>query len=753
MEHSGHRQPNLYGIEGDPSDLTEEELTQKREDAGFGRFSQHKFKFFYLERGRGASNCEIHFNLVPVAHGFAVGKRVSNSDHVASTGHKKYQFQVEVQHPGEEKQPLSDAQFLKIRWEPDGDPINGGMPDGVGITDGEGRFWLSPGQRADFTDVINLKNAGMTEDKKVRIYVSEVLPNGQKEPKVVAWSGKEENPGTFVEVQDDKGKTRKLIPPMYDSKGYEYHTAKTNTPLTRSQLDNFVTHQAVLTARRTNEFNWIDFENDLGKMSSLNITKQALRTPDNLPITGIDYSVMIELWDDMQQEWMALEDGAPYWLLDHGDPIPDQSSEPTHFVEENAGGKISLRHDQTIHMLLLPGTKYRVSEVLSAEDLQLYTTTYTGEVQNDDDILTPIYNMQDHQMQTGIGNENGIKEGASHNILIKNSTDAVIAPKGAFSLTKKVVGAVRPSPDTKFYFEIGIRRDQSDIAPLAEQIQSQAVYHDTPNGVVHAAETITFTPDADGQNAYASLFLYPGETVVLTGLPENCSVSVQENLTQEQDGHYDVTLQEENQASIHGNRLDRTVAQISSAHVLRVTCTNESKLQPSGTLLVTKEVRRLDQPDGSPSETDKQKEFTFVITLKSPPNFSAGAHAATIDSNGAVQDVTLQFTQKDADYTATVTLRHGQTLKVPNLPTDINVVVQEQGYDGYAVSMNDQPQDAITVFLKMNTGAPYEVHCINVAGLVIPETGGIGRMPYIILGMILLCGSGLAFYRRRKRLF
>lgn len=84
MEHSGHHQPNLYGIEN-PDSLTEEQLAEKRDAAGFGRFSQHKLQFFYLERGRGASNCEIHFNLVPVAHGFVVGKRLAHNTNVSTT--------------------------------------------------------------------------------------------------------------------------------------------------------------------------------------------------------------------------------------------------------------------------------------------------------------------------------------------------------------------------------------------------------------------------------------------------------------------------------------------------------------------------------------------------------------------------------------------------------------------------------------------------------------------------------------------
>ena len=77
MEHSGLRQENLYGIPAEKEGkLTPEEIAPYRDKAGFGSYTKHTFKFFYLERGRGASNCEIRFNLVPVTHRLVVGKRL-----------------------------------------------------------------------------------------------------------------------------------------------------------------------------------------------------------------------------------------------------------------------------------------------------------------------------------------------------------------------------------------------------------------------------------------------------------------------------------------------------------------------------------------------------------------------------------------------------------------------------------------------------------------------------------------------------
>ena len=108
MEHSGLRQPNLYGIKGDSNAMSDAELTKSRIDAGFGKYSKHNFKFFYLERGRGASNCEITFNLVPATHNFAVGKRLPKQFEAADK-HLWYQFWAEVQLPDKERQLLTES--------------------------------------------------------------------------------------------------------------------------------------------------------------------------------------------------------------------------------------------------------------------------------------------------------------------------------------------------------------------------------------------------------------------------------------------------------------------------------------------------------------------------------------------------------------------------------------------------------------------------------------------------------------------
>ncbi len=747
-EHSGRRQRNIYGIE-DPSKLTEEELREAREKAGFGRFTQHTMKFFYLERGRGASNCEIHFNLVPVAHGFAVGKRLATNADISASDHTGHQFQVEVEYPGEPKKTLVGAEYALIQCKPEDDPLVGGKPIDAGRTDERGRFWLHAGQRADFTNVIDLKATGVTDTSKVKIYVSEVVPQHQQEHIVRVWRGKEEEDGTYLVA--DNGK-RKLIPPLYDSAQAIFHQEeRANIPQKLMMGDEYL-YQYIDTSGRHNEFNWIDFENNLGELASLNITKQAFRTASDIPITDPDFSMKIELWDEIKNEWIPLDEGTPYWILDKDTTEPTQGQTPKR-LDKNANGQIAIKHNQKIHLKLVPGTRYRVSEVLDGEDAEIYTTTYTGEVQSNNGTSgQDEFEIQTQdQKQTGIGNKNEITAGAVHNVLITNKSSKVIAPKGSFALTKRVEGETIQPEDTQFKFELRIKDYKPTSSNQTEPIQCVAFYHDTPASITRTDGPINFEIDPVSKEPVANVSLYRGETIVITGLPMNHSMGVHEKLTEEQDQIYEVSIQENKQSVTTGASLDKTVGQINANGVLRVVCTNRSKLKNTTSLQISKEVRRTDQLDGKPTPEDMAKDFQFSITLLKPREFTNQDIKATITNGAESREVTLQFKPNANDYTASTVLKHGEILTVPGLPRDVEVIVQEISHAGYAVSMNKKPGDRITVHLKTNTGDPYRVDCVNVTGVKIPETGGHGRLPYAVMGSLLVCASGWMLYQKRKR--
>lgn len=511
----------------------------------------------------------------------------------------------------------------------------------------------------------------------------------------------------------------------------------------------------------SNKFNWIDFENNIGALSGLNITKVARHT-DGTPIENAPYAIKVELWDTKDNKWIPLPVGSDYWILE-GNEQPAENTKLQ--LTEADGGLISIQDGQWIHLHVLPGTKYRVSEVLTSDETTVYTTTYEGTADGKAGEFEIVPDEAGNPVS--IGNTVGIAEGSQHNITITNTGDPILMPKGSFVLTKEVSG-VLPA-DIKFHFNLRICDFATgDTDAFQQNLQCEAIYYGTPEGERGGGnpkngikETLTFTPTttsggtegapARGENYESNLFLFPGEIVVIKGLPDGKSMYVQEVFTEEQAGHYNVIFHEEGQTEVPGAILNGTIGTINKDGVLKVTCKNISNLQSTSILQISKIVKRTNQPNGEPTNADKQKAFSFRITLQKPVGFAGGEVQAEIQAeDGRKTPTSLNFTQSGEDYIANVKLKHGETLILPGLPIDITVIVQETDHQGYVVSMNDSSGDTASVRLAQNTGAAYEVNCVNTTSAELPKTGGHGLLPYYLLGTILLGAAGWLLYHRKK---
>ncbi|WP_461811648.1 DUF7601 domain-containing protein, partial [Faecalimonas sp.] len=751
--HSDRYQKNLYNIKGDPNQMTDDELKTAREAAGFGKFSHHKFKFFYLERGEGASNCEIRFNLVPVQHGLIVGKRFpEESMKDVVTEHMWYQFQAETEFEGK-RQPLAQATYRKIEWKPGAHPITGGHTVGVGKTDDQGRFWLRAGERADLAGAIDLKHTGVTDQKKMNIYVSEILPNVAPAPKV--WMGKEEDPGTYMEVKDETGKViNKLVPPLYDynddTMQVNLHTETTKTNIESVKIDGTseIAHQAKMNTGIKNEFNWVDFENDMGGLAGLNITKYAKQSDNTTPIKGVPFAIRIELWDTKEKVWLPLPEDTDYWILNDrilkpGETLPQEEKRQ---LKKSDNGLISIEDGQSIHLHVLPGTKYRVSETLTLEEAAVYTTTYEGNSSNKDENQENFEEFEE-QSKKGIRNKTAIRAGSQHYVTIHNTGDPVLMPKGSFVLAKETKGVV--PPNTKFNFNLRVQDYTSEQAELT----CKATYYGTP---VEARtqgrkDTVILKKGNDGQYE-GNLSLYSGEIVVIEGLPIGKALRVQEVFGADQTGQYNVSFREEGKEPAIGVAHIVTSA-IGSDHVVKVTCVNESNLKDKSILSISKKVKRTDQSDGNPLPEEREREFTFQITLpKLKGVLLDQVPAKKMLENGETTYFTLKFEPKDTNLITNVKLKHGEIITISELPTSVQAVVQELDYDGYAASMNGVPGNRITVDLGFTTGVAYEVKGVNMTGVELPETGGHGIIPYFLSGFGMMLGAiGLFFLSHRRK--
>ena len=104
----------------------------------FSNYSEHSFNFYYLERGKGASNCKIVFNMPTVPTGsISVSKDLNaTSDYQQEHSSDTYRMQLFV-----DGQAKADTEYVDL----DGDYL--------GTTDENGYFDLADGQTAIFNTI------------------------------------------------------------------------------------------------------------------------------------------------------------------------------------------------------------------------------------------------------------------------------------------------------------------------------------------------------------------------------------------------------------------------------------------------------------------------------------------------------------------------------------------------------------------------------------------------------------------------
>lgn len=87
----------------------------------------------------------------------------------------------------------------------------------------------------------------------------------------------------------------------------------------------------------------------------------------------------------------------------------------------------------------------------------------------------------------------------------------------------------------------------------------------------------------------------------------------------------------------------------------------------------------------------------------------------------------------------TFTLKHGQSVAVNGLPKDTTAEIREISHDGYTVLIKEGNQ---TLFEDDNGAiiltADREITVVNNAGLVLPETGGVGVCFYSVSGVAVM---------------
>lgn len=145
----------------------------------FADYTGHTINFYYLERGAGASNCHLKFNLTTMPEGtVAVEKQLSNTDK-EKYANVEFKFQLLAQ-----KVISTDKTTGKETYSDEYEPIrsNAVLNDGKNVTFSSENgyvFKLKPGQRATFSGLkkdrkYKVQEIGVSSDEYDHIYVNKV---------------------------------------------------------------------------------------------------------------------------------------------------------------------------------------------------------------------------------------------------------------------------------------------------------------------------------------------------------------------------------------------------------------------------------------------------------------------------------------------------------------------------------------------------------------------------------------------------
>ena len=198
---------NKAGIETEESDWKEVTYTSSEtgeETIGciFQDYSRHKFQMWYMERGTGASNLKVKFNLPVIPEGqIEISKELGPESNI-KYGDVSFGFELYVEDESQESEgkivykkvtstDLDTYKTSKI--------LNNGQSEDLHINN-EGRFYLKPGEKAIFhipenlhyyVKEVDLRSEGYEEVKVNGTTVTEIYDDDTEKTSYSVESGKE----------------------------------------------------------------------------------------------------------------------------------------------------------------------------------------------------------------------------------------------------------------------------------------------------------------------------------------------------------------------------------------------------------------------------------------------------------------------------------------------------------------------------------------------------------------------------------
>ncbi len=658
----------------------------------FKDYSTHTFKFFYMERGSGSSVCRINFNF-PMLRQNAISvskKNVPDDATIQAIGNPDYYFNI----------IKSDSKSLFIDEGTRYTILDQyGKEVGTGTVGEFGIFTIKAGQTAVFEGIT--ENSGkyyvqeLIKEKDHQLYAGKVNVNGG-EPlaggEMINWAARpwyHEDNSDAVNNVDNTG--------PYGEKWYFYSSHYTDASVNSTFF--FEMQNGVITKN----------------LGTLSLSKQVQSF--TAPLADTSYRMYVEL------DGQPLGDGLKLTAT-----APDGTTIEMTVGSDSTGSYVELLQGETVTIPnIISGTKFKIWESdlssagykvdysqTGADDAEDATTYISGIVRVNTNVVVTITNSENGtQLEIpGVKRFRNFAEGDYHYTFTLTEVDQdcnVIS--GGISLTETV----------------NVNADNTDFkfAPITY--------------LRHSYDKLPAT--------HYYLIEEPGETA--NGLDNTQHFLVE------------VTVREDETSTTDPKGILAEITKVSEktgdtwTEVTDKTITFTNTL--TGDLSLEKKLEGV----------DNGQEFGFIIKLnpgESGVNQLPISYLATLhNADGSVVKATLNFSNNDS----ALVMTHGEKIVIHGIPIgtrwtitegtvtrgeDNSFTVTETPPSGYIISgtVNGTVTEGNTTSGNVTVGGT-EVVYTNTSTYTLPETGGVGTIPYTMAGlMLMLLSAAFLLYKTKK---
>ena len=418
--------------------------------------------------------------------------------------------------------------------------------------------------------------------------------------------------------------------------------------------------------------------------------------------------------------------------------------------------------------------------------------------------LTPVYHAETKQLQLSFGSSYTLEPNYEYKVTLKiQPTEAAytefagsgyphVGDEGTGTTSAGQPGfysnVVSGSNRAKVDYTFDGKRDSRDYQKPVVQLElSELVIDKTVSGLDAASleeldQNLVFEVKDSGGTVVATVAVNGDQNpagVVITEHEEGDGWTVRvPNLRA---GTYTVTESGHNEFADYvlvtsGDNASVTTATGTAGISPAVTASLVNNYAPaSGNMAITKMVTVSDEPQNGGSE-----EFQFEVKLPVAFYTDERTLTATYARQGETQTHSgnPEFVRLEAQGGATVTdpaqalyavyglkLYAGETATIAGLPIGTQVIVTETGFEGYSpkwsntsgVAIGDENSaiastaDATVTTAAILSSEAIAITCTNSTGPRLPNTGGIGTRPFVILGTLMTFGAGVLLLGRGLR--